>query len=63
MEADDSITSINLQLSKIDVPVICKNTDYLTRDIEKVTVLVIRYDYLQKENQDLGKKIALLEKT
>lgn len=44
MEADDSITSINLQLSKIDVPVICKNTDYLTRDIEKVTVLVIRYD-------------------
>lgn len=39
METDDSITSIALQLNKIDVPVICKNTDYLRRDIEKVRVL------------------------
>ncbi|CBK21123.2 uncharacterized protein [Blastocystis hominis] len=49
---DDSITSIALQLNKIDVPVICKNTDYLRRDIEK----------LQHENKLLADKIAQLEK-
>ena len=41
--ADGLCFDIFMQAS-IDVPVICKNTDYLTRDIEKVTVLVIRYD-------------------
>ena len=36
METDGNITTINLQISKVDVPVICKNYECMVRDVEKV---------------------------
>ena len=36
IETDDSLTTINLQIRKIDVAAICKNYEYMLRDVEKV---------------------------
>lgn len=36
MQTDDQITSINLQISKIDIPVICNNYNNMKGDVEKV---------------------------
>ena len=36
METDDKISSIHIQINKIDLPVICSNYELLLGDVEKV---------------------------
>ena len=43
MEMEENISSILTQCSKIDIPVLCKNYEYLVRDVERVTMRVIDY--------------------
>ena len=38
IETDGNITTINLQINKVDVPVICKNYECMVRDVEKVNI-------------------------
>ncbi|KAK8803156.1 hypothetical protein WA588_002311 [Blastocystis sp. NMH] len=51
IETDDSLTTINLQIRKIDVAVICKNYEYMLRDVEKI----------RKENEVLMARIERIE--
>lgn len=36
MDVDDTISSILSQCAKVDIPVLCKNYDYVVRDVERV---------------------------
>lgn len=38
MDVDDTISSILSQCAKVDIPVLCKNYDYVVRDVERVWV-------------------------
>ena len=37
-DVDDTISSILSQCAKVDIPVLCKNYDYVVRDVERVWV-------------------------
>ena len=36
MDVDDTISSILSQCAKVDIPVLCKNYEYVVRDVERV---------------------------